>query len=82
MNRQPQDKIMVRLPDGVRPRLKALAAANRRSTNAETILAIEAWLARYGSAQEAETGAELGGNPPVPASETAVSQGGVSTTHG
>jgi predicted DNA-binding protein len=36
-----QDRIIVRLPDGMRERLAALAEANGRSMTAETVAAIE-----------------------------------------
>lgn len=39
------DIFSIRFPDGVRQRVKALAALNRRSMNAEVILAIETWIA-------------------------------------
>lgn len=39
---QPQDKYVVRFPDGMRDRLKALAAENGRSLNAEIIARLEA----------------------------------------
>lgn len=42
--RQQNDKFMIRLPDGVRDRLKEAAQRNRRSMNAELGLALEAWL--------------------------------------
>ena len=38
------DKFMLRLPDGMRDRLKSAAAANNRSMNAEIVAAIELWL--------------------------------------
>lgn len=38
---QPQDKYVVRLPDGMRDRLKAAAEANRRSMNAEIVDRLE-----------------------------------------
>jgi hypothetical protein len=40
-----QDQYIVRLPEGMRDRIKAKAAANHRSMNAELIAAIEAHLA-------------------------------------
>lgn len=36
------DKYVVRFPDGMRDQIKALAKANRRSMNAEIIVALEA----------------------------------------
>ncbi|HCW16870.1 Arc family DNA-binding protein [Achromobacter sp.] len=43
MSREPQaaDKYIIRLPDGLRARVKAQAARNRRSMNAEIVLMIE-----------------------------------------
>ena len=38
------DKIIVRLPDGLRDRLGELAQINGRSANAEAVKALEAWL--------------------------------------
>lgn len=40
-SRQPLDKIIIRLPDGMRDRIKATAKANNRSMNAEIITMIE-----------------------------------------
>lgn len=39
--RQPQDKFILRLPDGMRDRMKAEAEKNRRSMNAEIIARLE-----------------------------------------
>ena len=38
------DKIIVRLPDGMRERLNELASVNGRSANAEAVQALQAWL--------------------------------------
>lgn len=38
------DKMVIRLPDGLRDRFAELARANGRSANAEAIKAFEAWL--------------------------------------
>lgn len=38
---QPQDKYVVRFPDGMRDRIKAAAEANNRSMNAEIIATLE-----------------------------------------
>lgn len=38
---QPQDKYVVRFPDGMRDRLKAAAEANKRSMNAEIIARLD-----------------------------------------
>lgn len=40
-NRTLQDKFMLRLPDGMRERLKEAAAANNRSMNAEIVATLE-----------------------------------------
>lgn len=42
---QNQDKFIVRLPDGMRERIKALADANKRSMNAEVLQALDMYLA-------------------------------------
>ena len=39
---QPQDKYVVRLPDGMRDKLKAEAEKNKRSMNAEIVARLEA----------------------------------------
>lgn len=49
MSKQPfpsdlQDKFMLRLPEGMRDRIKAAADRNNRSMNAEIVLALEYWL--------------------------------------
>jgi plasmid stability protein len=38
------DKAMLRMPDGMRDRLRSAAAANNRTMNAEVVAAIEQWL--------------------------------------
>lgn len=43
--RQPQDKYVIRFPDGMRDRLKDEAATNKRSLNAEIIARLEHTLA-------------------------------------
>lgn len=43
-----RDQYIVRFPDGMRDKIKALAKANRRSMNAEIIVAIEAGIAAGG----------------------------------
>ena len=40
------DKIMIRLPDGMRERLTELAKGNKRSVNAEVVARLEASLER------------------------------------
>ncbi len=47
-----QDKFMLRLPDGMRERLKAVAAANNRSLNAEIIARLEFTLRTGGTDAE------------------------------
>lgn len=37
MARQDQDQVIIRLPDGMRDRLKQVAAKNHRSVNAEIV---------------------------------------------
>ncbi len=39
--RQNADKIIIRVPDGMRPALKARAATNNRSTNMEIVTILE-----------------------------------------
>lgn len=46
------DKFMLRLPDGMRDRIKAAADANNRSMNAEIILALEQWLSSEPQSQQ------------------------------
>lgn len=41
------DQYIVRFPDGARDKIKEMAARNRRSMNAEIVMAILAWLDRY-----------------------------------
>lgn len=41
---QNQDKYVLRLPDGMRDRIKAAAARNDRSMNAEIVHALSYWL--------------------------------------
>jgi hypothetical protein len=38
------DKFMLRLPDGMRDRIKARADAEKRSMNAEIVTALDSWL--------------------------------------
>lgn len=42
------DQYIVRMPDGMRDRIKAMAQANRRSMNAEILLAIDEHMAATG----------------------------------
>jgi hypothetical protein len=62
-------KFMLRLPDGLRGRIKALAAANRRSMNAEIVVALEEHLG-------AATGDEFGDHAPAAAVQNPARQGG------
>lgn len=39
--RQPEDKMTIRLPDGLRDRINAAARANKRSANAELVFHLE-----------------------------------------
>ena len=49
--RQPQDKIMIRLPNGMRDFIKAQAAENGRSANAEIIFQLKR---AYGANEKSE----------------------------
>lgn len=66
------DKLMLRMPDGMRPQLKAMAALNRRSLNSEVIFHLERVLRNANAA----TGANLPGATPAAASDSAALQGG------
>ena len=57
------DQFPIRLPNGVRARMKELAKRNRRSANSEYVLAVEAWLDREASASKAVTGDSLAADP-------------------
>lgn len=48
---QSQDKFIVRLPDGMRDRIKAEAEANNRSMNAEIVARLETSLERDAGSQ-------------------------------
>jgi hypothetical protein len=48
------ERIIVRLPDGMRDRLADLAKLNNRSTNAEVVVALQRWLDGGRSATEPE----------------------------
>lgn len=50
---QPEDKYVVRFPDGLRDRLKEAAAANKRSMNAEIAFLLERSLQEKGPAEGA-----------------------------
>lgn len=41
-NRKDQDKVIIRLPDGMREELKAVGKANNRSMNAEIVARLQA----------------------------------------
>lgn len=56
------DKFMTRLPEGMRARVKELAARNYRSMNSEIIAALERHLA-----ESAATGEGLGNSSPAAA---------------
>lgn len=58
-NRTLQDKFMLRLPDGMRDRLKAAAEANNRSLNAEIITRLGRTLSSEGSNSTARQGVAL-----------------------
>jgi hypothetical protein len=45
---QTREQFIVRFPDGLRAKVKAVATANRRSMNAELLLLIERGLAAAG----------------------------------
>lgn len=62
------DQFMVRLPDGMRDKLKELAAQNRRSMNAEIIVALEAGM-------QAATGEGFADTAPAAATRTEALQG-------
>lgn len=55
------DQYIVRFPDGLRDKIKALAKANRRSMNAEIVLALEGRM-------QAATGGKFGDVAPAAAS--------------
>lgn len=57
------DKIMVRLPDGMRPKLSQLARSNHRSVNAEVVYHLEKVLAALGP-REDDDGAVIGTSAP------------------
>lgn len=72
------DKMMIRLPDGLRDRIKAAARANRRSANAELVFHLE----RVFPAPAAATGAGFADTTPAAAQNTAACQGGDIINHG
>ena len=49
------DYFATRFPNGLRDRLKVQAVLNRRSMNAEVVLAVEHWLARGESPSSGRT---------------------------
>lgn len=80
----PQNRTMnagfsMRLPDGLRDRLKNAAAKNRRSMNSELIYHLEAALGH--SAPEA-AGEGFADTTPAASSNTTALQGGDANTHG
>ena len=68
------DQFPIRLPNGVRARMKELAKRNRRSANSEYVLAVEAWLDREASASKAVTGDSLAADPVTVARNASVDQ--------
>jgi plasmid stability protein len=52
---QPQDKFVLRMPDGLREDIKQRAAANNRSMNAEILSLIESGLSTYTPAVDNST---------------------------
>lgn len=50
-----KEQFIVRFPDGLRAKVKAVAAANRRSMNAELLLLIERGLAAAGERGDSAT---------------------------
>lgn len=66
------DKIIVRVPEGMRPALQEIARQNRRSANAQIVLMLEHAL--RGAA--AATGERFGDSPPAAALDEAALQGG------
>lgn len=48
---QPQDKYVLRMPDGLRERVKAAAASNGRSMNTEIVRLIEAGIQKSASTE-------------------------------
>lgn len=67
------DKFMVRMPEGMRDQLSAVARANRRSMNAELIFHME----RILRDATAATGDNLPGTAPAAASRNATMPGGL-----
>ncbi len=70
-------QMALRLPDGMRDRIKSAAAVNRRSMNAEVVFHLE----RVFPAPQAATGDEFGDHAPAAASRTDALPG-VNPTHG
>ena len=70
MNRG-SDQYVVRFPEGMRDKIKAMAKANRRSMNAEIVVALDERLLTT-------TGAGFADTTPAVVSDTAALQGGVS----
>ncbi|MFD2248952.1 hypothetical protein FHS82_001069 [Pseudochelatococcus lubricantis] len=75
---QVMDRVNIRLPDGVREKVKAIAAHNRRSMNAEIVFAIE----RHLGALDSDGAYEFGHHGPVAATRTDALQGVDPTTQG
>ena len=66
------DQFPLRMPPGLRGRLKERAVQSRRSMNSELLLAIESWLA----GEDVTAGAKFGDRSPAVTTETAACQGG------
>lgn len=73
--RQPNDKFMLRLPDGWRDAIKARAARNRRSMNSEILAALESVVSA------ATTGVQFGDQAPAVAHSHADALPGVGQFH-
>lgn len=67
------DKYVVRFPEGLRDQIKELAKANRRSMNAEIIVALEARMQMAAGHVASETG-------PAAIDQNAALQGGLPIT--
>lgn len=63
---QDQDKFIVRLPDGMRDRLKELAESHHRSMNAEIVLALTLWVEKSDLERAIETEYHSLSGPPGP----------------
>ena len=68
-----QEQYIVRFPDGMRDKIKAIAKANRRSMNAEIVLALDERV-------HAATGVGFADTAPAAASNHTALQGGAPST--